>query len=179
VATLMRTMGMRRSPQAPAVCAGPRPQDLPYLLRGMNITHAGQVWCADVTYLPWHVASAIWWQSWMGEQAGALLEALQHTRASFCIEALQEALERYDARRSSTPTRAPSHLRGFTGMLTSAASGSAWTDGAVAGQRLHRASWRSVKYEEVYLKAYESIPEARRELAAYFNSTICGAGTKG
>jgi putative transposase len=91
--------------------------------------------------------------------------------ASFCVEALEEALRRYDPPEIfNTDQGAQFTSEGFTGLLD--AHGSAismdgrgrWMDNVFI-ERL----WRSVKYEEVYLKAYESIPEARRELAAYFD----------
>jgi putative transposase len=173
VATLMRTMGMEAlSPKRRLSAPAPGHKIFPYLLRGMNITHAGQVWCADVTYLPMargfcYLVAVMDWAS-----RRVLSWRLSNTLdASFCIEALQEALERYDAPEIfNTDQGAQFTSEGFTGMLTSRGvrismdGRGRWLDNVFI-ERL----WRSVKYEEVYLKAYESIPEARRELAAYFN----------
>ena len=91
--------------------------------------------------------------------------------ASFCIEALEEALERYGTPEIfNTDQGAQFTSEGFTGLLQSCGVAISmdgrgrWMDNVFI-ERL----WRSVKYEEVYLKAYESIPEARRELRAYFD----------
>ena len=91
--------------------------------------------------------------------------------ASFCIEALEEALERYDAPEIfNTDQGSQFTSEGFTGLLASRGvrismdGRGRWMDNVFI-ERL----WRSVKYEEVYLKGYESIPEARRELGAYFD----------
>jgi len=91
--------------------------------------------------------------------------------ASFCIEALEEALERFPTPEiMNTDQGSQFSSEGFTSLLSSQGirismdGRGRWLDNIFI-ERL----WRSVKYEEVYLKAYESIPEARRELAAYFD----------
>ena len=91
--------------------------------------------------------------------------------ASFCIEALEEALARYGAPQIfNTDQGSQFTSEGFTSVLRSAGVAISmdgrgrWMDNVFI-ERL----WRSVKYEEVYLKGYENIPEARRELAAYFD----------
>ena len=91
--------------------------------------------------------------------------------ASFCIEALEEALERHGAPQIfNTDQGSQFTAEGFTGALLSRGVAISmdgrgrWMDNVFI-ERL----WRSVKYEEVYLKAYESVSEARRELAAYFD----------
>jgi len=144
----------------------------PYLLRYKDITRAGEVWCADVTYLPMargfcYLVAIMDWAS-----RRVLSFRVSNTLdASFCVEALEEALRRYDAPEiMNTDQGSQFTSDAFTGVLV--AHGVAismdgrgrWMDNVFI-ERL----WRSVKYEEVYLKAYESIPEARRELAAYFD----------
>jgi putative transposase len=91
--------------------------------------------------------------------------------ASFCIEALEEALERYGVPEiMNTDQGSQFTSEGFTSVLhahdvrISMDGRGRWLDNVFI-ERL----WRSVKYEEVYVKAYENIPEARRELAAYFD----------
>jgi len=91
--------------------------------------------------------------------------------ASFCVEALEEALERYGAPEIfNTDQGSQFTSEGFTGLLLSHGvrismdGRGRWLDNVFI-ERL----WRSVKYEEVYLKAYETIPEARTELGAYFD----------
>ena len=90
--------------------------------------------------------------------------------ASFCIEALEEALDRFSAPEIfNTDQGSQFTCEGFTSLLSSRGVAISmdgrgrWMDNVFI-ERL----WRSVKYEEVYLKGYESIPETRRELAAYF-----------
>jgi len=172
LASLMRTMGItaiyrKRRTSAPA----PGHKLYPYLLRDLQITAAGQVWCADVTYLPLargfcYLVAVMDWAS-----RRVLAWRLSNTLdASFCIEALQEALERYDAPRIFNSDQGSQFTcEGFTDLLRShevaiSMDGRGrWMDNIFI-ERL----WRSVKYEEVYLKAYENLSEARRELRDYF-----------
>jgi len=173
VATLMRTMGIeplfpKRRLSKPA----PGHKIYPYLLRNLEISRAGQVWCADVTYLPMrrgfcYLACIMDWAS-----RRVLSFRVSNTLdASFCIEALEEALERFPAPEiMNTDQGSQFTSEGFTSLILSRGvkmsmdGRGRWMDNIFI-ERL----WRSVKYEEVYLKAYESIPEARRELAAYFD----------
>lgn len=173
VATLMRKMGMEAlQPRRRLSSPHPGHKVYPYLLRGMEITEAGQVWCSDVTYLPMargfcYLTAVMDWAS-----RRVLAWRVSNTLdASFCIEALEEALALYGAPEIfNTDQGSQFTSEGFTGLLS--AHGIAismdgrgrWMDNVFI-ERL----WRSVKYEEVYLKGYESIPEARRELAAYFD----------
>jgi putative transposase len=172
LATLMRTMGItaiypKRRTSVPA----PGHKLYPYLLRDLQITEAGHVWCADITYLPLargfcYLTAIMDWAS-----RRVLSWRLSNTLdASFCIEALQEALERYDPPQVfNTDQGAQFTSDGFTGLLASCGVAISmdgrgrWLDNVFI-ERL----WRSVKYEEVYLKAYENLSEARRELRDYF-----------
>lgn len=173
VACLMRKMGMEAiAPKRKLSKPHPGHKVYPYLLRGMDVTVAGQVWCADITYLPMargfcYLVAVMDWAS-----RRVLSWRLSNTLdASFCIEALEEALERYGAPQIfNTDQGSQFTAEGFTGALLSRGVAISmdgrgrWMDNVFI-ERL----WRSVKYEEVYLKGYESIPEARRELAAYFD----------
>jgi putative transposase len=173
VATLMRKMGIQAlHPGRRLSKPAPGHKVYPYLLRGMEITRAGQVWSADITYLPMargfcYLTAVMDWAS-----RRVLSFRLSNTLdASFCIDALEEALGRYDAPEIfNTDQGAQFTSEGFTGLLASHGVAISmdgrgrWMDNVFI-ERL----WRSVKYEEVYLKGYESIPEARRELAAYFD----------
>jgi putative transposase len=172
VATLMRRMGIaaiapRRRLSKPA----PGHKIYPYLLRGLEITEAGHVWSADITYLPLargfcYLTAIMDWAS-----RRVLAWRLSNTLdASFCIEALEEALERYGAPEIfNTDQGSQFTSEGFTSVLAghgvqiSMDGRGRWLDNVFI-ERL----WRSVKYEEVYLKAYDNLTEARRELAAYF-----------
>ena len=173
VATLMQKMGMQALyPKRRLSKPHPGHSVYPYLLRGMEITRAGQVWSADVTYLPMargfcYLAAVMDWAS-----RRVLSWRLSNTLdASFCIEALEEALARYGAPEIFNSDQGSQFTSaGFTGLLASHGirismdGRGCWMDNVFI-ERL----WRSVKYEEVYLKGYETIPEARRELTAYFD----------
>jgi putative transposase len=173
VATLMRKMGMQAlQPKRRLSVPHPGHKVYPYLLRGMDITAAGQVWCSDITYLPMargfcYLTAIMDWAS-----RRVLSWRLSNTLdASFCIEALEEALDRYVAPEIfNTDQGSQFTSEGFTGALASRGVAISmdgrgrWMDNVFI-ERL----WRSVKYEEVYLKGYDSIPEARRELADYFD----------
>jgi putative transposase len=177
VATLMRRMGItaiapRRRLSKPA----PGHKIYPYLLRGLDITEAGHVWSADITYLPLargfcYLTAVMDWAS-----RRVLSWRLSNTLdAAFCIEALEEALERYDPPQVfNTDQGAQFTGEGFTSVLAghgiqiSMDGRGRWLDNVFI-ERL----WRSVKHEEVYLKAYDDLTEARRELAAYFQFYNC------
>jgi len=173
VSTLMRKMDMvALYPKRKLSDPHPGHRIYPYLLRNKNITRAGEVWCADVTYLPMargfcYLVAIMDWAS-----RRVLAWRLSNTLdASFCIEALEEALDRYDTpeimntdQGSQFTSEAFTSLLGAHGVAISMDGRGRWMDNVFI-ERL----WRSVKYEEVYLKGYESIPEARRELTAYFD----------
>jgi len=173
VASLMRRMGIAAiAPKRRTSKPAPGHKIYPYLLRGLEITEAGHVWSADITYLPLargfcYLTAIMDWAS-----RRVLSWRLSNTLdASFCIAALEEALERYDAPRVfNTDRGAQFTCEGFTSVLAdhgvqvSRDGRGRWMDNVFI-ERL----WRSVKYEEVYLKAYENLTAARSELAAYFD----------
>jgi len=172
VSTLMRRMGITAiAPKRRLSKPAPGHKIYPYLLRGLNITEAGHVWSTDITYLPLargfcYLTAVMDWAS-----RRVLSWRLSNTLdASFCIEALEEALERYDPPQIfNTDQGSQFTSEGFTSLLASRGVAISmdgrgrWLDNVFI-ERL----WRSVKYEEVYLKAYDNLTEARRELAAYF-----------
>ena len=177
LATLMRRMAIvaiapKRRTSKPA----PGHKIYPYLLRGLEICEAGHVWCADVTYVPMargfcYLTAIMDWAS-----RRVLSWRLSNTLdAAFCVEALEEALERYDTPEIfNTDQGSQFTCEGFTSVLAghgvaiSMDGRGRWLDNVFI-ERL----WRSVKHEEVYLKAYENLVEARRELAAYFAFYNC------
>jgi len=173
VATLMRTMGITAiAPKRRLSKPAPGHKIYPYLLRGLEICEAGHVWCADITYLPMargfcYLVAVMDWAS-----RRVLSWRLSNTLdASFCIEALEEALARYEAPEIfNSDQGAQFTCEAFTSLLVdhgvqvSMDGRGRWLDNVFI-ERL----WRSVKHEEVYLKAYENLVEARRELAAYFD----------
>ena len=173
VATLMRRTGIAAiAPRRRTTKPAPGHRIYPYLLRGLPITEAGHVWCADVTYLPMrkgfcYLVAVMDWAS-----RRVLSWRLSNTLdAGFCVEALREALERHQAPEIfNTDQGAQFSSEAFTSVLAghgiaiSMDGRGRWLDNVFI-ERL----WRSVKHEEVYLKAYENLTEARRGLAAYFD----------
>ena len=172
VQRLMRVMGLAALyPKRKTSAAAPGHKTYPYLLRGVTIDRPGQVWCTDVTYLP--MASGFLYlvavMDWYSRRV--LAWRVSNTiDTAFCVEALTEALETYGPPEIfNTDQGATFTARAFTSVLESAGvkismdGRGRWMDNVMI-ERL----WRSVKYEEVYLHAYETGAQARAGLAAYF-----------
>ena len=144
----------------------------PYLLRGMQIDRANQVWATDITYIPLskgyvYLVAIMDWAS-----RKVLSWKLSNTLdASFCIDALEEAIEKFgcpaifnsDQGSQFTSEAFTTKLKDH-GIRISMDGRGLWLDNVFI-ERL----WRSVKYEEVYLKGYDSIAVARKELREYFD----------
>ncbi len=143
----------------------------PYLLRTMAITRSNQVWCTDITYLPMakgfcYLVAIMDWAS-----RRVLAWRLSNTLdVSFCTEALEEAIMRYGIPEIFNSDQGSQFTSdAFTGILNthsiriSMDGRGRWMDNVFI-ERL----WRSVKYEDVYLKAYGSMSEARLGLREYF-----------
>jgi putative transposase len=172
VSTLMKKMGIRALYQKPRLSA-PHPDHkiYPYLLRGVEISRSNHCWAADITYLPMargfcYLVAIMDWAS-----RRVLAWRLSNTLdASFCTEALEEAISKYGRPEIFNTDQGSQFTSGaFTAILDthgisiSMDSRGRWIDNVFI-ERL----WRSVKYEDVYLKAYGSLIEVRRGLAAYF-----------
>ena len=164
VRRLMRKMGLMPIYQAPKTsAANPAHKVYPYLLREMTIDQPNQVWCADITYIPmrrgflylvaimdWHTRHVLSWR----------LSTTQDT--SFCLEALEEALERYgrpsifntDQGSQFTSKDWTQALR-TAGIEISMDGKGRWVDNVFV-ERL----WRSLKHECVYLNAFDSVCDA-------------------
>ena len=148
----------------------------PYLLRGLAITRPNQVWAADITYIPLpkgflYLVAVMDWYS-----RRVLSWRLSNTMdTGFCIEAVEEALALYGAPEIfNTDQGSQFTSEAFTGVLKAAQvkismdGKGRWVDNVFI-ERL----WRSLKYEEVYLKAYESAAEAREGIGnwiRYYNT---------
>ena len=172
VSTLMNKMGIKALYQKPRLSV-PHPDHkvYPYLLRGVEISRANHCWAADITYLPMargfcYLVAIMDWAS-RRVMAWRLSNTLD---ASFCTEALEEAISKYGTpeifnsdQGSQFTSEAFTDILNTHGIHISMDSRGCWVDNVFV-ERL----WRSVKYEEVYLKAYGSLTEARRELAVYF-----------
>ena len=161
----MRTIPKKRRPE-------PGHKIYPYLLRGLEIVRPNQVWAMDITYIPMakgfvYLAAVLDWFSRrvLSWRVSITMEA------SFCVEALQEALARH-GRPEIFNTDQGSQFTGtdFTGVLIkneiaiSMDGKGAWRDNVFV-ERL----WRTVKYEEVYLNAYDSVPDARASIGRYLD----------
>ena len=143
----------------------------PHLLSGMKITQPNQVWAADITYIPMaRGSSCIWWPSSTGIAGMCSPGGYRTHWTPASVSRHWKRHSRRADRISSTPTGATSSpVRPFPGSCSSAESGSGWVEGGgimitCSSERL----WRTVKYEEVYLKASENGREARISLGNYF-----------
>ena len=170
VQRLLRVMGLEAIYPKPNLSAGRGHKVYPYLLRDVAIERVGQVWSADITYIPMpsgfmYLAATIDWFS-RYVVAWKLSNTLD---GSFCQEMLEDALGRGKPEVFNTDQGVQFTAGAWTGRLASAGV-SVSMDGRgrcldnVFVERL----WRSVKYEDVYLKGYERVPELESGLRAYF-----------
>jgi putative transposase len=173
VKTLMRRTGIQALYRRPRTTK-PEPghKIYPYLLRGVQVTQPNQVWAMDITYIPMergfvYLAVVLDWFSRrvLSWRVSITMEA------AFCVETLEDALDRY-GKPEIFNTDQGSQFTGaaFTGVLIengiaiSMDGKGAWRDNVFV-ERL----WRSVKYEEVYLKAYDTASEARASIGRYLD----------
>ena len=169
---LMRQMGLRALyPRQRTSQPGKGNKIYPYLLRGLPIEHANHVWATDICYIPmakgfmylvaimdWHSRRVLSWR------------VSNTLDTDFCIEAMEEALQRFGAPEIfNTDQGSQFTSEAFTDVLKSRGidismdGKGRWVDNVFV-ERL----WRSVKYEDVYLRAYETPTELRKGLARYF-----------
>ena len=172
VRRLMRRMGIEAlGPKPRTTKPAPGHKIYPYLLRGLTIERPNQVWAADITYIPigrgfLYLVAVIDWAS-----RAVLSWRLSNTMdASFCVAALEEALARcgkpeiFNTDQGSQFTSAA-----FTGVLIEAGvrvsmdGRGRWMDNVFI-ERV----WRSLKYEDVYLKGYADGREAKAGIGEYF-----------
>jgi putative transposase len=172
VRRLMRRMGMEALYVKPKLSwAHPEHVKYPYLLRGLEITRANHVWCADITYIPMakgfcYLVAVMDWASRM-----VLAWRLSNTLdSSFCVDALEEAMAKYGRPEIfNTDQGSQFTAEVFTdtlysnGITISMDGKGRWMDNVFI-ERL----WKSVKYEDIYLKAYSSMTEAKNGLSQYF-----------
>ena len=173
VSTLMKRMGIEAIYRRPNT-SKPEPghKIFPYLLRKLPVMRANQVWAMDITYIPMargfvYLAAVI---DWFSRKALAWRLSITMDRA-FCIEAVEAALARYGKPEIfNTDQGSQFTSADFTGLLLDAKikitmdGKGAWRDNVFV-ERL----WRSVKYEEVYLHAYDSVAEARSSIGRYLS----------
>jgi len=173
VQRLMRRMGLVAIHQRPNTSkAAPEHAKYPYLLGGLTIDRANQVWCSDITYIPlakgfiylvaimdWHSRAVLAWR-------------ISNTlHADFCGEALEEALRRFGRPEIfNTDQGSQFTSTDFTGVLKAhgikiSMDGKGRCMDNIFVERL----WRSLKYEEVYLHAYTSVGEAKAGIGAWLH----------
>jgi putative transposase len=175
--TAMRRMGVEaiyRKPNTSKPAQGHK--IYPYLLRNVAVTRANQVWSTDISYIPMkrgfvYLIAVIDWFS-----RRVLSWKLSITMdVSFCLEALDEALKKYGKPEIFNTDQGSQFTSiDFTGRLKkegiaiSMDGKGRWCDNVFVER-----FWRSIKYEEVYLHAYDSVSEARSRIGQYiqfFNS---------
>jgi putative transposase len=173
VQCLMRLMGIASIAPKPNTSKGNiAHKKYPYLLRGLDINRPDQVWCSDVTYIrmpggfvyltavmDWHSRFVLSW------------EVSVTMDDDFCVSALQSAIRRYGKPDIFNTDQGVQYTgKAFTGMLKdngikiSMDGKGRWMDNVFI-ERL----WRSVKYEEIYIKEYSSVTELVQSLKQYFN----------
>jgi putative transposase len=173
VRAMMRRMcieALYRRPNTSKPCPGHR--IYPYLLRGLAVERPNQVWAMDITYIPMargfvYLAAVV---DWFSRRVLAWRVSIS-LEVDFCLEAVEEALVRH-GKPSIFNTDQGSQFTGaaFTGLLLkngiaiSMDGRGSWRDNVFV-ERL----WRSLKYEEVYLRAYETVAEARRLIGQYLD----------
>ncbi len=168
VATLMKRMRIEALYRKPSTSKpAPGHKIYPYLLRGVTVDRPDQAWAMDITSVPTargfvYLAAVVDWYA-----RRVLAWRLSITmEADFCVEALEEALAR-PGRPSmfNTDQRSQFTSQEFTAVLLGAGIAismdgkGAWRDNVFV-ERL----WRSIEYEEIYLRAYESVGEARASI---------------
>ncbi len=173
VATLMRKMGIEALYRKPRTTKRhPEHRVYPYLLKGLTIDRANQVWAMDITYIPMargfvYLTVVMDWYS-----RRVLAHRISITMdTSFCLDALEEAIGNYgkpeimntDQGSQFTSLAFTQYLKDNDIRISMDGKG-AWRDNIFV-ERL----WRTVKYEQVYLHAYESTSEAKSKLAHYFD----------
>jgi putative transposase len=171
VARLRQIMGIEAIYPNPHLSQAPPAHRVsPYWLRGGAITRVNQVWSTDITYIRLHggfiylVAVMDWFSRYVLSWAVSITMDV-----GFCLEALEHALEVARPESFNTDQGAQFTRLDFTGRLTSAGiqismDGRGRALDNVFVERL----WRTVKYEEVYLKEYETPQEAMQGLATFF-----------
>ena len=179
VRRLMRVMGIEALVPRPGTSkAAPGHKIYPYLLRGLKIVETNHVWAADVTYIPMscgflYLVAIIDWAS-----RAVLAWRLSNTNdASFCAAALEEALLRFGKPRIfNTDQGSTFTAEAFTSKLVTAGVEISMDGrGRFMDNIFIERLWRSIKYEEVHLKAYADGYEARAGIGSWMTFTISTA----
>ena len=173
VSTLMKRMGIEAIYRKPNTSKpSPGHKVYPYLLRRLAVTRPNQVWAMDITYIPMargfvYLCAVV---DWFSRRVLSWRLSISMD-ASFCIEAVEEALGRYgrpeifntDQGSQFTSMAFTRVLRDNEIAISMDGRGS-WRDNVFV-ERL----WRSIKYEEVYLRAYDTVSDARASIGQYLD----------
>ena len=170
VRRLMRLMGLEAIYRRPNTSKpNPEHRTYPYLLKELEVTGVNQVWVADITYIPM-ARGYLYLVAIMDHFSRYVLSwRLSNTLdIAFCIEALEEALSKSEPEIFNTDQGSQFTSDAFTGMLLENGiqinmDGKGRYLDNIFVERL----WRTIKYEEVYLKAYETVREAKVGIDAY------------
>jgi putative transposase len=172
VQRLMRLMGLEATYPKPRLSAAGRGHRIyPYLLRGVSIERPDQVWSTDITYIPllhgfMYLAAIIDWYS-RYVVAWRLSNTLD---GSFCLEMLEESLSRGRPEVFNTDQGVQFTAEAFTGRLQSAGVAVSMDGrGRCLDNVFVERLWRTVKYEDVYLRGYGLVPELEQGLGRYFD----------
>lgn len=171
VQRLMREMGIQAVYPKKTTIPAPGHKIYPYLLRGVKITRVNQVWSTDITYVPMQrgfmylVAIMDWYSRYvLSWRVSNTLEA------TFCLEALEEALQRYPVPEIfNTDQGSQFTSEAFTGRLEAAGIAISMDGrGRALDNVFIERLWRTVKYENIYLKDYATVDELIVGLTEYF-----------
>jgi putative transposase len=171
VQRLLRLMGLEAIYPKPRLSVGGRGHRVfPYLLRGVGIDRPNQVWSADITYVPlargfMYLAATIDWYS-----RYVLAWRLSNTLdGAFCVEMLEEALARGRPEIFNTDQGVQFTAEAWTGRLQGAGVAVSMDGrGRCLDNVFVERLWRSVKYEDIYLHGYETVPGLQEGLERYF-----------
>lgn len=173
VRRLMRRMGLEAIYRKPRTSlAKPGHHIYPYLLKNVEIERSNQAWAADITYLPMAQGFAYLMAIIDLHSRKVMAWRLSNTLdTTFCLEALEEAIHRHgrpeifntDQGCQFTSDTFTTALQAHNVQISMDGKGR-WIDNVFI-ERL----WRSIKYEEVYLKAYQNLREARQSLGEYLD----------
>ena len=171
VQRLLRVMGLEAIYPKPRLSAAGRGHKVfPYLLRDVAVERPDQVWSADITYVPlasgfMYLAATIDWYSRL-VVAWRLSNTLD---GSFCLDRLEDALGNGRPEVFNTDQGVQFTAAAWTSRLESAGVAVSMDGrGRCLDNIFVERLWRSVKYEDVYLRGYEGVPQLRRGLGCYF-----------
>lgn len=171
VARLLRLMGLEAIYPKPRLSVPGMQEDrFPYLLRGLTITRVNQVWSTDITYLRMQrgflylVAILDWYSRYV-----LAWEVSNTLETGFCLSTLERALQNGTPEIFNSDQGVQFTSAAFTARLTTAGSRISWDGrGRALDNIFVERLWRTLKYEEVYLHDYQTVPEAISSLTRYF-----------